>query len=62
MEWSNYFRTLERIYEIKIDSTLRNTIKNHFTEELYLFSEQDMYELTPKAIQFYCYRKINNKN
>ena len=61
MQYSNYFRTLEIIYKVKLDSTLRNTIQNHFTEELNLFTEQDMYEQASKAIQSYCFRKINNE-
>ena len=61
MEYANYFRTLEKIYNVKLDSTLRNTIQNHFIEELNLFTEQDMYEHTQKAILSYCFRKINNQ-
>jgi hypothetical protein len=61
MEYSNYFRTLEIIYKVKLDSTLRNTIQNHFTEELNLFTEQDMYEHSRKAILSYCFRKINSE-
>ena len=61
MDYSNYFRTLEIIYKVKLDSTLRNTIQNHFIEELNLFTEQDMYEQHQKAIQSYFFRKINSK-
>jgi len=59
MEFSNYFRTLEIKYNMKLDSTLKNTIQNHFTEELNLFSEQDMYEQSRKVILSYGFRKIN---
>ena len=61
MVYSNYFRTLEIIYKVKLNSTLRNTIQNHFIEELNLFTEQDMYEHTKKTILSYCFRKINSK-
>jgi len=61
MEWSNYFRTLENVYKIKFDSTLKDTIKNHFTEELNLFTEQDMYEQTRKIVQAYRFSRINHR-
>lgn len=61
MEWSNYFRTLEIMYKMKFDSTIKYTIKNHFIEELNLFTEQDMYEQTKKIVQAYRYSKINNR-
>ena len=61
MEWSNYFRTLERIYRIKFDSAWKSTIKHHFTEDNHLITEQDMYEHTQRTILSYCFRKLNNE-
>lgn len=61
MNWSNYFKSLEEMYRIKIDSTLRSAIKNNFTEDCNIFTEQDMYEQTRKIVQTYQYSKINNK-
>ena len=60
MNWSNYFRKIETMYKIKIDSTIRSTIINQFTEEYYLFTEEDIFELSRKNIQSYLYSKINN--
>ena len=61
MEWSNYFNTLESIYKMKFDSPVKNAIKNHFTEELQLFTEQDMFERTLKIRQSYCFSIINTR-
>lgn len=60
MNWSNYFRKIETMYKIKIDSTIRSTIINQFTEEYYLFTEEDIFELSRKNIQSYLCNKINN--
>ncbi len=43
---------------IKINSTLKDTIINHFEEDLKLYAEQDIYELNKKLI--YC-AKYNKK-
>ena len=61
MEYSNYFSTLESIYKMKFDSTLKHTIKNHFTEELQLFTEQDMFERALKIRKSYCFSIINGR-
>ena len=61
MEWSNYLRSLEHIYKIEFDSTLKNTIKNYFTEELSLFTEQDMFERTIQTRQSYGISKIKRE-
>ena len=61
MSWNKYFKALENIYRIKIDNTLKSTIINHFTEELNLYTEQDICEQTTKVIQAYTYRTVRNK-
>ena len=61
MEWSNYLRSLEHIYKIEIDSTIKNTIKNYFTEEPDLFTEQDMFERTIQIRQSYGISKIKRE-
>ena len=61
MNYNNYFKALERCYQIQLDSTIRNTMINHFKDELYLFTEQDMYEQTRKIVNTYIYSKTNSK-
>lgn len=61
MEWNKYINTLEKIYRIKIDSQLRNTIIDYFIEDLKLNSEQDMYEQSSKLLISIYYSRINGK-
>lgn len=53
MRWNNYFEELEKIYRIEINQELRNNIKEHFGNNLDIYTEQDMYEQSRKLIQNY---------
>lgn len=53
MRWNNYFEELEKIYRIEINQELRNSIKEHFGNNLDIYTEQDMYEQSRKLIQNY---------
>ena len=39
MNWSNYFRELEMAYRIEINQELRNTIQEHFGENLNIYTD-----------------------
>ena len=56
MNWRNYFRALEIAYRIEINHELQNAIKEHFGENLNIYTDQDLYEQTRKIIQEYSYR------
>ena len=56
MNWNKYFENLEFMYRIEINQQLRNVIKEHFGEDLNIYTEQDLYEQTRKIIQGYQYR------
>ena len=56
MDWRSYFRALEIAYRIEINHELQNTIKEHFGENLNIYTDQDLYEQTRKIIQEYSYR------
>lgn len=58
MEYKNFFRWLELAYRIDINSTLRNTLAEHFGESLDIYTEQDLYEQSRKIIQNYRERYI----
>ena len=53
MNWKNYFNWLSIAYNLEINSDLQNIIKEHFGENLNIYTEQDMYEQTRKIIQNY---------
>lgn len=53
MEYKNFFRWLELAYRIDINSELRNTLAEHFGENLNIYTEQDLYEQSRKIIQNY---------
>ena len=53
MEYKNFFRWLELAYRIDINSELRNTLTEHFGENLNIYTEQDLYEQSRKIIQNY---------
>lgn len=53
MEYKNYFKWLEDIYRIEINQELRNTLKEHFGENLNIYTVQDLYEQARKIIQTY---------
>lgn len=57
MDWNEYFEALEIMYRIEINQYLRNIIKEHFGENLNIYTEQDMYEQTRKIIQDYKYKR-----
>lgn len=61
MNWSNYFRELEIAYRIEINQELRNTIQEHFGENLNIYTEQDMYEQSRKIIQNYKDKYLKNQ-
>lgn len=56
MEWSSYFKTIEFIHKIKLDSTIKDTIK-----ENYLFTNDDIREQTSKLVLAYYHSKYENK-
>ncbi len=55
MEYKNFFRWLEMAYRIDINKELQNTLKEHFGENLNIYTEQDLYEQSRKIIQNYQY-------
>ena len=58
MEYKNFFRWLELAYRIDINSELRNTLAEHFGENLNIYTDQDLYEQSRKIIQDYRERYI----
>ena len=58
MDYKNFFRWLELAYRIDINSELRNTLTEHFGENLDIYTEQDLYEQSRKIIQDYRERYI----
>lgn len=61
MEYRNFFRWLELAYRIDINSELRNTLVEHFGEDLNIYTDQDLYEQSRKIIQNYKDKYINEK-
>ncbi len=61
MEYRNFFRWLELSYRIDINSELRNTLEEHFGENLNIYTDQDLYEQSRKIIQNYKDKYINEK-
>lgn len=61
MNWKNYFNWLSTTYRIEINQNLQNAIREHFGENLNIYTEQDMYEQSRKIIQNYTdkYLQIN---
>ena len=55
MDYNNFFRWLELVYRIDINSELRNTLEEHFGENLNIYTDQDLYEQSRKIIQNYQY-------
>ena len=55
MDYNNFFRWLELAYRIDINSELRNTLEEHFGENLNIYTDQDLYEQSRKIIQNYQY-------
>ncbi len=55
MEYKSFSRWLELAYRIDINSELRNTLVEHFGENLNIYTDQDLYEQSRKIIQKYQY-------
>ncbi len=51
MDYKNFFRWMELAYKIEIDRKLRNTLEEHFGENLNIYTDQDLYEQSRKIIQ-----------
>lgn len=63
MEYKNFFSWLELAYHIQINKELRNTLTEHFGENLNIYTDQDLYEQSRKIIQTYKDKYLNyNKN
>ena len=61
MEYKNFFRWLELTYRIDINKQLQNTLKEHFGENLNIYTDQDLYEQSRKIIQKYKDQYFQNK-
>lgn len=61
MEYHNFFKWLEEYYRIQLNKELRNTLTEHFGEDLYIYTEQDLYEQSRKIIQTHKEKYINQK-
>lgn len=59
MEWRSYFKWIEEMYRIEINHNLQNAIKEHFGEDLDIYTDQDMYEQSRKIIQSYKNQRLN---
>ena len=53
MEYNNFFKWVETVYRIDITKNLQNTIKEHFGDDLNIYTDQDLYEQSRKIIQDY---------
>ena len=58
MDYKNFFKWLELAYRIDINSELRNTLTEHFGENLNIYTDQDLYEQSRKIIQNYQYSNM----
>ena len=61
MDYHNFFKWLEEYYRIQLNKELRNTLTEHFGEDLDIYTEQDLYEQSRKLIQTYKEKYINQK-
>lgn len=61
MEYNNFFKWLENYYRIDINKKLQNTLREHFGEDLNIYTDQDLYEQSRKIIQTYKEKYINQK-
>ena len=59
MEYNNFFSWLEEYYRMSIPIELQNTLKEHFGENLNIYTEQDLYEQSRMYIQSYKDKYIN---
>ncbi len=60
MEYKNFFRWLEIAYHININKEIRNTLTEHFGDNLNIYTDQDLYEQSRKIIQTYKDKYISN--
>lgn len=58
MDYKNFFKWLELVYRIDINSELRNALTEHFGENLNIYTDQDLYEQSREIIQNYKYKYI----
>ena len=63
MNYDSFFEWIEFTYRIDINKELRDTIIEHFGDNLNIYTEQDLYEQSRKIIQTYKdkYFTINHK-
>ena len=63
MDYSNFLKWLELAYRLDINKELRDTLMEHFGDNLNIYTDQDLYEQTRKIIQAYKYKyfKTNHK-
>ena len=53
MNYDSFFEWIEFTYRIDINKELRDTIIEHFGDNLNIYTEQDLYEQSRKIIQNY---------
>ena len=61
MEYKSFFKWLEIVYNVEITKDLQNTIKEHFGDNLNIYTDQDLYEQSRKLIQNYKDKFYQNK-
>ena len=61
MNYDSFFEWIEFTYRIDINKELRDTIIEHFGDNLNIYTEQDLYEQSRKIIQNNKYKYIKNK-
>ena len=59
MKWRSYFEWLEKMYRIEINQNLQNAIREHFGENLNIYTGQDMYEQSRKIILSYKNQRLS---
>lgn len=59
MKWRSYFEWLEKMYRIEINQNLQNAIREHFGENLNIYTDQDMYEQSRKIILSYKNQRLS---
>lgn len=62
MEYNNFFKWVENYYKVDINNKLRNTLAEHFGDDLNIYTDQDLYEQSQKNIQTYKEKYINQNN
>ena len=59
MEYKNFFSWLELAYDIEINKELRNTLTEHFGENLNIYTDKDINKQSKKIIQTYKDKYLN---